>query len=114
MPSLNKVETSTDSSDQHNIVEFFIPEGISGIVYLNFTNLDGNEFAKTSIPIVINRIENTMHIPNWIKNNALWWSENQIDDETFIRGNRVSHTESNNYSLCHIRRRKIVIYSFLD
>ena len=78
--------TSTDSSDQHNIVEFFVPEGISGIVYLNFTNLDGNEFAKTSIPIVIDRIENTVHIPNWIKNNALWWSENQIDDETFIRG----------------------------
>ena len=25
-------------------------------------------------------------IPSWIRNNALWWSENQIDDETFVSG----------------------------
>ena len=25
-------------------------------------------------------------IPSWIKNNAAWWSEGQIDDETFISG----------------------------
>ncbi|MDH3856227.1 MAG: peptidase, partial [Nitrosopumilus sp.] len=23
---------------------------------------------------------------NWIKNNALWWSQEQIDDSTFIQG----------------------------
>ena len=25
-------------------------------------------------------------IPNWIKNNAKWWSEGQIDDRTFANG----------------------------
>ena len=25
-------------------------------------------------------------IPSWIRYNALWWSENQIDDETFVSG----------------------------
>ena len=29
------------------------PDDLSGIVNLNFNNLDGNEFATTSIPIVI-------------------------------------------------------------
>ena len=25
-------------------------------------------------------------IPDWIRNNALWWSEEQIDDDTFVQG----------------------------
>ena len=51
-------------------------------------NLDGNNLAKTSIPIVIDRVtlENEISIPEWIRNNALWWSEEQIDDSTFIQG----------------------------
>jgi len=80
--------TSTDSKEEHNTAEFFIPEDISGIVYLNFKNLDDNHLAATEIPIVINRItqNNSISIPDWIRNNALWWSEQQIDDNTFIQG----------------------------
>jgi len=26
------------------------------------------------------------NIPSWIKNNAEWWAEGQIDDETFVSG----------------------------
>ncbi|MDH5430879.1 MAG: peptidase [Nitrosopumilus sp.] len=79
---------STDSKDKHNIAEFMVPENISGIVNLNFYNLDNNDLAKTSIPIVINRVtnQNEILIPDWIRNNALWWSEEQIDDNTFIQG----------------------------
>jgi len=78
---------STDSKTEHNIAEFMIPKDISGIVYLNFDNLDGNPLGKTSVPIVVNRIisQNTT-IPDWIKNNAGWWSDEQIDDNTFIQG----------------------------
>ena len=25
-------------------------------------------------------------IPFWIKNNAAWWADGQLDDETFIQG----------------------------
>jgi hypothetical protein len=71
--------TSTDLKDQHNMVEFLIPKDVTGIVNLNFNNLDGNNLAKTTLPIVIS-------IPDWIRNNALWWSEEQIDDNTFIQG----------------------------
>ena len=80
--------TSSDSKEVHNIAEFFIPEDISGIVNLNFENLDNNNLAKTVIPIVINRItqNDSVSIPDWIRNNALWWSEEQIDDNTFIQG----------------------------
>jgi len=79
---------SSDSKDQHDIAEFMIPEDITGIVNLNFNNLDGNNLAKTTIPIVINRVtsQNDISIPDWIRNNALWWSEEQIDDNTFIQG----------------------------
>lgn len=80
---------STDSKDEHNVVQVMIPKDISGIVYLNFENLDGNDRARTSIPVVIDRITiqtNEITIPDWIRNNALWWSEKQIDDNTFIQG----------------------------
>lgn len=79
---------STDSKEEHNVVEVMIPEDVTGIINLNFNNLDNNDLAKTTIPIVINRVtnQNEISIPDWIRNNALWWSEEQIDDKTFIQG----------------------------
>ena len=35
----------------------------------------------------------TDKVPSWIKNNAKWWSENQIDDNTFTNGIRFLITE---------------------
>ena len=80
---------STDSDGEHNVIEFMIPENISGIVNLNFKNLDSNNLAKTTIPIIIDRVmiqNDEISIPDWIRNNALWWSQEQIDDDTFIQG----------------------------
>ena len=80
---------SSDSKEQHNVAEFIIPEDIAGIVHLNFNNLDNNDLAKTTIPIIINRItsqSDEISIPDWIRNNALWWSQEQIDDKTFVQG----------------------------
>ena len=76
---------STDSKTEHNIVSFAIPDNLSGIVNLNFNNLGGNEFATTSIPIVIhqNKISTTILIPDWIRDDALLWSEEKIIDEKF-------------------------------
>jgi len=81
--------TSTDVKDQYDAIEVTIPNDVSGIVYLNFKNLNGNDLARTSIPIVIDRIgdqHNEISIPEWIRNNAAWWAEGQIDDGTFIQG----------------------------
>jgi hypothetical protein len=80
---------STDSKDKHNVVEFMIPEDVSGIVNLNFKNLDNNNLAKAVIPVVIDRMTNQsdeISIPEWIRNNASWWAAGQIDDNTFIQG----------------------------
>ena len=80
---------SSDVKDVHNKAKFLIPKDVSGIVHVNFKNLDNNKLAKTTIPIVIDRIVlpgNSAVIPEWIRNNASWWSSGQIDDGTFIRG----------------------------
>ena len=84
---------SSDAKDKHNIVEFFVPNDISGIISLNFKNLDGNDLAKSTVPIVVDRTITTtdatgdaLSLPEWIKNNALRWSQNQINDAAFIEG----------------------------
>jgi hypothetical protein len=76
---------STDSKTEHNVVNFAIPDNLSGIVNLNFNNLDDNEFATTSIPIVIhqNKINGSILIPDWIHDDALLWSEEKIIDNKF-------------------------------
>lgn len=79
--------TSSDSRETHNIAEFVMPEDVSGIVHLNFENLAGNNFAKAVLPVVVDRVmqpTDPVQIPGWIKNNALLWSQEQIDDGTFI------------------------------
>ena len=81
--------TSTDSREEFNTVAFTIPTDVTGIVHLNFKNLNGNDLARTSIPLVIDRINiqnNETSIPEWIRNNAAWWANGQIDDGTFIQG----------------------------
>ena len=65
-----------------------MPDDVSGIVHLNFNNLDNNSLAKTSFPIVIDRVESQtveISIPQWVRNNAEWWAAEQIDDTTFIQ-----------------------------
>ena len=76
---------STDSKTEHNVVDFTIPDNLSGIVNLNFNNLGGNEFATTSIPIMINKntINDYALIPDWIRDDALLWSEEKIVDDKF-------------------------------
>lgn len=38
--------------------------------------------------------ESTPAVPEWIKNNAGWWAEGAIDDETFVQG--IQYLISNN------------------
>ena len=77
---------STDLKTEHNVVDFFISENISGIVNLNFKNLDNNEFAQTSIPIAIHekKIVNSNLIPDWVTNDIQLWSEGKINDSKLI------------------------------
>ena len=76
---------SSDSKTEHNVADFIIPDNLSGIVNLNFNNLGGNEFATTSIPIMIhkNTTNDSLLIPDWIREDALLWSEEKITDDKF-------------------------------
>ena len=86
---LKKTGISTGSKTQSDGFEFFIPSDVSGILVAKFENLDGNKLAHLEFPILVDRIttvENQYFIPNWVKNNAGWWSDGQIPDSAFVQG----------------------------
>ena len=43
-----------------------------------------SEQQGTDIPISKKLNQNITNIPEWVKNNAVWWGDDQIDDETFV------------------------------
>ena len=69
------------------MVKFDIPDDVTGVITLQFENLNGSDLADAVFPIVVDRagIEQTS-IPAWIKNNAGWWATDQIDDSAFVQG----------------------------
>jgi len=68
-------------------VEFYVPDDVSGVMTLQFENLNGSDLADAFFPVVVNRINiNETSIPAWIKNNAGWWATDQIDDSSFLQG----------------------------
>ena len=85
---------STDSREEHNVVTFFVPNDINGLITVQFDNLNGNSLARIGLPLVVNRINdlsksplaNEISIPEWVRNNAGWWSEGSISDEDFVSG----------------------------
>ena len=38
------------------------------------------------VPVTDSQSESESSIPDWIKTNAGWWADGQIDDDTFIQG----------------------------
>jgi len=68
-------------------VEFDVPDDVSGVMTLQFENLNGSDLANAILPVVVNRINiDEASIPAWIKNNAGWWATDQIDDSSFLQG----------------------------
>ena len=86
--------TSTGSKEESNMIEFVIPEDVTGPITVQFDNLDGNSLARVGMPVVVNRINGQpqngiseeISIPEWVRNNAQWWSQNQISDNDFASG----------------------------
>ena len=68
-------------------VEFNVPDDVTGVMTLQFENLNGSDLADATFPVVVNRINiDEAEIPTWIKNNAGWWATDQIDDFAFLQG----------------------------
>ena len=82
-----KNSTSTGLKTEYDMIEFLVPDDITGPIILQFENLDGNDLANVILPVIVNRISvDEVTIPNWIKNNAGWWATDQIDDSAFLQG----------------------------
>tara|TARA_Y100001949_G_scaffold7366_1_gene5410 strand:- start:5277 stop:6803 length:1527 start_codon:yes stop_codon:yes gene_type:complete len=82
---------SGDSKTEHNTIEFFIPDYVTGQIALQFENLNENSVANASLPVIVNRIEpnqpsSQILVPSWVKNNAGWWASDQITDNDFVKG----------------------------
>jgi len=82
-----KNSTSTGLKTEQDMIEFLIPDNITGPIILQFENLGGNDITMANLPVVVNRISAVeTSIPAWIKNNAGWWADGQIDDDSFVLG----------------------------
>ena len=58
-----------------------------GPTIIRFENIDGSGM-ETEFAFVVSTLtpSETITIPDWVRNNAAWWSEGQIDDRTFANG----------------------------
>ena len=81
---------NSESPNSHTIT--FDPEH-SGTANIFFSNIDGHTLSKGNFIIVIEPPTTFQEfatpesiIPPWIKNNAGWWADDSIDDQTFIQG----------------------------
>jgi len=81
-------QTSIVSADMgFSVIEFDIPDNVSGVMTLQFENLNGSDLANAILPVVVDRVNiDETSIPAWIKNNAGWWATDQIDDSSFLQG----------------------------
>jgi len=59
-------------------------EFLTGIEYLINNNIILLDFVPCNDEIQSQTISPSKSVPDWIKNNANWWSENLIDDTDFI------------------------------
>jgi len=70
-----------------SVIEFDVPDDVSGVITLQFENLNGSDLADAVFPVVVDRVHiDETSIPAWIKNNAGWWATDQIDDSSFLQG----------------------------
>ena len=61
-------------------------EFLYGIEYLINNNIISIHFMLCSEKIESQTISSTELVPDWVKNNAKWWSEDLIEDTDFVNG----------------------------
>ena len=79
--------SGVSNASGHNMIEFDVPDDVTGVITLQFDNLNGSKLADAVFSVVVDRIGvDQIAIPDWIKNNAGWWATDQIDDSAFVQG----------------------------
>ncbi len=61
-------------------------EFLAGIEYLINNNIILLDFIPCSIKTESQTISSAKLVPDWVKNNAKWWSEDLIEDADFVNG----------------------------
>ena len=64
------VEIDSTSNSRNIVIPFFAGDSVIDIM--------GTDALNPFLP--------ELEIPSWIKNNAGWWADGQIDDEAFVQG----------------------------
>ena len=79
--------TSETASIGGDFIEHTFSQDQVGPTIIRFENIDGSGM-ETEFVFVVSTLtpSETITIPDWVKNNAAWWSEGQIDDKTFANG----------------------------
>jgi len=79
--------SGVSNASGHNMIEFDVPDDVTGVITLQFDNLNGSKLADAVFSVVVDRVGvDQIAIPDWIKNNAGWWATDQIDDSAFLKG----------------------------
>ena len=78
----SKSGTSSGIKSEPERLDFSIPAGVSGVIELQFERLADSDFARLTFPIVV-QTDSSM-IPDWVKNTAGWWANDEIPDSAFV------------------------------
>lgn len=94
----NKIGLKLSSGTDYQIIptsiegKYVIQLVLIGIGFDDFKNYVYKEFSfEMKKPIQANSPSMSVDtlsskVPNWIKNNAKWWAEGQVDDKSFVQG----------------------------
>ena len=86
-----------------DFTDYTFSEEQTGLTVLRFSNISGSG-QQTEFAFVVGSQETQSLVPEWVKNNAGWWADDQIPDSAFIDGIEylvkegiiiVSNTEQN-------------------
>ena len=76
----------TDDSGS-TAVSFGMPPDISGMAYIRFSNLDGNELANASIEMIFGMVSQdveSVYIPDWVRVTTSLWAAGLMGDDQFV------------------------------
>ena len=65
-------------------VDFVFPT--DGTYTVTFDKIRGTKIFTSFTVVIDSSQDNKLSIPDWIKNNAGWWADGQIDDGSFVSG----------------------------
>jgi hypothetical protein len=77
-------KSSEDARIGGGFVDFVFPA--DGTYTITFDKIRGTEIFTSFTVVIDSSQDSKLSIPDWIKNNAGWWADGQIDDTAFLQG----------------------------